>query len=345
MALARRRNSWHQHTNFPFGNASITLPNEIIKTYLPRLWSRARRRAQAEGYLDLEELGIVQGRYCHAALSVILRALKFSEAGRGVANELRRQLDRARADHAHHTPSLEYAMSRIFYNVAQLVRKTGPNQEMAYAMAEWFEAMAVDRYIHPEFLFIYIIALDGLRADMTGPLHTLLREAPMRSADVQIICERLRPITRKRLMSFWKDHIKIGRPRRAILPRGNGLIEGGDVCWGDIVRSYEEDPNSIIVRLGRRHRASRNDRETDDDYSTDTDTSEDDDEYCPYAYGFPRVHDPSSFHPLHGPLHAPPRLCGPPPFMIPLGRCIPPLLEAGPLPLRPQFGRFQSYPT
>lgn len=353
MALAHRRNVWHEHTRFPFDDLSIALPNKIIKSYLPRLWKYTGVRARAEGFLDLEGRGIVQGRYSHAALAVILRALKFSEAGRGVSSELKSQLDRALADHAH-SPSFDHVMSRIFNNVAKLVCKTGHNKEMAYAMADWFQVYAAENYIHPESLFNYIIALDGLQADMTGPLHTLLREESLRSADVQIIWKYLRPITRKKLTSLWNDHIRTVKPRRAIRAPGHGLIEAGDWSWGEIERRYREDPDPIIIRLGRRHRALRDDFDTDDDYWTDTDASSDDDgDYCPYAYGSPRVHDPSSFHPLPGPSHAPPRLCGPPRFMVQPGHCspLPPMGAAhlGPLVARPAAPRrgysYPIYPT
>ncbi|KAI4260981.1 MAG: hypothetical protein L6R42_003813 [Xanthoria sp. 1 TBL-2021] len=347
MALAHRRNFWNQHTKFPVGKTSVTLPNEIIKSYLPALWSLKGRWAQTEGILDLEELGLVRGHSCRTALLVILKALRTSETSFGVANELKRQLDNA-ADQALRTPSPEHAMSKIFENVAWLIRKTGQHPEMAYATSEWFSRFAARHELDMESMFSYVIALDQLRATMTGPLRSLLRQEPLTRADIRIMCRHLRQKSSRELIRLWNEQNKNvrPRPRRSIHPSAERLVPGGALRLRDIERRYREDPDSIIVRLGRKHRASRNDFEIDDDYSTDTDTSDDDDdEYCPYAYGFPRVRDPSSFHPLPGLPHAPPRLCGPPPFMVPPGRCIPPLLEAGPLPLRPQFGRFHSsYP-
>ncbi|KAL9032131.1 MAG: hypothetical protein Q9180_006681 [Flavoplaca navasiana] len=180
MAIPRHRNSWY-HTTFPLGNTSIRLPNDIIKSYLPILWRSYGRRALAKGYLDLEGLRIVQGPCCGTALTVLLRALEFSEAGHGVSSELKKQLDRSLTVHANnHRQPPELAMSKIFRNVATLVYKTGRNKEMAYAMAEWFAVFAAEHRIRTQGLVNYITALDRLGVDMKGPLHTLLREKRLR---------------------------------------------------------------------------------------------------------------------------------------------------------------------
>ena len=319
MALARHRNSSY-HTIFPLGNASVILPNDIIKSYLPSLWRCHGRRALAKGYLDLEGLRIVQGPCCRTALTVLLRALEFSEAGHGVSSELKKQLDRSLTVHAnnHHQPP-ELAMSKIFRNVAILVYETGRNKEMAYAMAEWFAVFAAEHRIRTQGLVNYIKALDRLGADMKGPLHTLLREKRLSSSDVKFICRKLRPSTRKNLRMLWREQTRLYQPRRAILPPREDLIEGGDLSIRDIIRIHQDDPDSIVVRLGPRHRIPRVDLETDDDCSTDTDTdtSDDDDDYCTDPDCRARVHDPSSFHPFNGLPFVPYHLNGIAPMMSP----------------------------
>ncbi|KAL8903143.1 MAG: hypothetical protein Q9171_007503 [Xanthocarpia ochracea] len=347
MALAHRSNFSHHHTEFPLSNKVIKLPNEILKSYLPRLWRLEGRWAKAKGYLDLEELGIVRGHYCQVALLVLLKALKASDSGYGVASELKTQLGRALADHASHAPSPGHAMAKIFGNVAKLIRKLSRHQEMAYAMTEWFATFAAENNIHPEPMFHYIVALDQLRVNMTGPLRSLLRHGPLTSADITIICEPLRPKTRKTLISLWKEHKKQGLSRRSTPSSEQRLVEGGDVCWRDIKRKYLQDPDSIIVRLGPRNRAVRDRYETDDDYSTDTDITDDDDCW-PYGHGQPHVRDPSSYHALHG---SPPILRRPlidhPPFLAQPRRCSPLIMKAGhpvPCPVRPIPARFHSFP-
>ncbi|KAI4277974.1 MAG: hypothetical protein LQ337_001357 [Flavoplaca oasis] len=318
MALPRHRNSSY-HTIFPLGDTSISLPNDIIKSYLPTLWRYYGRRALAKGYLDLEGLRIVQGPCCRTALSVLLRALEFSEAGHGVSSELKKQLDRSLTVHANHHQLPELAMSKIFRNVAILVYKTGQNKEMTYAMAEWFAVFAAEHRIRTQGLVNYITALDKLGADMKGPLHTLLRETRLRSSHVETICGKLRPSTRKSLRRLWRDQNRLHQPRRAILPPREDLIEGGDLCTRDIIRIHQDDPDSIVVRLGPRHRIPRDDFETDDDYSTDTDTdtSDDDDDYCTNPDCWARVHDPSSFHPFNGLPFVPHHVNGLAPIMPP----------------------------
>ncbi|KAL8782143.1 MAG: hypothetical protein Q9213_005647 [Squamulea squamosa] len=346
MDLECRLKGSHLQIDFPCGDKIITLPTEIIKSYLPRLWQSVGRWAKAEGWLDLEGLSIVQGRHCQKALHVILKALKKSQAGCGVASELKAQLDRVRADNANRAPSPEYTMSKIFSNVAKLVRKLGPHQEMAYAMTEWFAIFAAERLIHPESMFQYIIALDRLRVNMTGPLHALLQDYHWDAADIQLICESLRRPTGKRLISLWKDYKKQDSSRRSALPPGRGLIEGGDICLRDILRQYRRDPDSIIVRVGSRNRKLRDWYDSDDGYLTDTDTI-DDDEFRPYTLGPPRIRDPSSYHPFHGFPHVPHPLQYPD-FPAPPRRCSPLLLEAdypAPLPIRPSPMRVHSAPS
>ncbi|KAL8853888.1 MAG: hypothetical protein Q9221_001359 [Calogaya cf. arnoldii] len=333
MALAHRHYSQYQHTNFPVGDKSIDLRNETIKSYLPTLWSRRGRWAQTEGYLDLEGLGLVGGPLCRRALLVILKALKKSENGSGVGHELKGQLQDALVNHTHHTPSPEHTMSKIFSHVARLIRKTGQHREMAYAMSDWFNCFAARNELDFESRFWYIVALDQLQTSMTGPLLSLLRQEPLTRAEVQLFCRYLGARGRKELQQLWKNHKFNGRPRprRPIRVSADGVVLGGDVGLEDVIRRYNQDPDSIVLRFGRRHRRiPRHDFEADDDYSTDTESdTSGDDEYCPYAQCQPRVHDPSSFHPIHGLSHVAPRYCGHSPFMVTSGIVNTQLLEAG----------------
>ncbi|KAL8672843.1 MAG: hypothetical protein Q9168_002719 [Polycauliona sp. 1 TL-2023] len=304
MALALRGSSWHDTQFLLLGGSTIILPNETIKSYLPKLWRRYRDSAQARGYLDFQKLGYVRGPFTQDAARVVLKALQPSAFGDGVANELQNQLDNVLADRVHlHVELPKHTMSEIFGHVADLIRMTGRHREMAYAMSEWFTRLAARCEIDALSMFSYIDALDRLGTSMTGPLRALLGQARLTSRDVRFYRQNLRRRTVRELMELLKDYDMDGRrsPRRSMIPAAPGLIRGGDLSLEELALIHRENPDSILYRVGRgrRRKASRNNFETDDDYLTDSETSDDDD-FCPHPHCNPRVHDPSSWHAPHG---------------------------------------------
>ncbi|KAL8696626.1 MAG: hypothetical protein Q9201_007565 [Fulgogasparrea decipioides] len=250
----------------------VSLPKETVKSYLPRLWQLHGELASVDGFVDLEPFVAVRNEKTRIALEVILNALEDSEAGHGVATELKMQLDDAQNRYA------EPMMSRIFKAVADLLRQFGRHQEMAYAMSEWFTVHAAEEYIPPEIMFRYIVALDRLRADMTAPLHSFLRRVCLSSADLRNPSTRrsLRPKTLKKLRTLWKDHRKTPQPARYAQGR---LIAGGDLDLEEVVQRYHHDPDSILVDPSptKRLRRTHNDFDDEDVYSRLSDAFDDHD--------------------------------------------------------------------
>ncbi|KAL8733778.1 MAG: hypothetical protein Q9181_003472 [Wetmoreana brouardii] len=249
----------------------VSLPKEKVKSYLPRLWQLHGELASVEGFLDLGPFFAVRNEKTRIALEVILNALEDSEAGHGVASELKTQLDDARSSYA------EPTMSSIFKAVADSLRQFGRHQEMAYAMSEWFTVHAAEEYIPPEIMFRYVVALDRLRADMTAPLHSFLRHVRLSSADLRSPSTRrsLRPKTLKKLRTLWKDHRKDLQPARHAQGR---LIAGGDLDLEEVVRLYRHNPDSILADTGlTKHLRRTHDFDEGDLYSSLSDAFDDHD--------------------------------------------------------------------
>ncbi|KAL8760809.1 MAG: hypothetical protein Q9184_003013, partial [Pyrenodesmia sp. 2 TL-2023] len=103
----QRRTRHYRSIDIPIGEEMLSLPNEIIKSYLPNLWQRQGRRAMATGYLNLERFLQGKGENARMALSIILHALEASETGSGVGSELKTQLEGERKFCAMHAEDPE----------------------------------------------------------------------------------------------------------------------------------------------------------------------------------------------------------------------------------------------
>ncbi|KAL8711876.1 MAG: hypothetical protein Q9220_003820 [cf. Caloplaca sp. 1 TL-2023] len=243
-----------QRIELQVGHDSITLPKETIKSYLPRLWRRNGHQALASGYLDLTVLVETRGTAAQTALCVILRALKDLEES-GVASELKAQLSMIEDRCAS-----ERSVRSIFHWIAKLLHPHGPlgcHREMVYAMSEWFSLHAAENTLEPEHIFAYIVALDWLQADMTGPLHSCLRQLSISPNDARRLSAHglLRRKTVKKLYQLCQDDWKRNGHKRALVhSSSHRLIEGGDLTIEDIIRQYQKDPDSILINLRSNHR-------------------------------------------------------------------------------------------
>lgn len=261
-----------QSTRIPIGADTISLPNEIIKSYLPNLWRFKGRRALARGHLNLERLVFGEGDSARIALSIILIALEASKTDRGVASELKIQLDDARDKYTLNRPDPERAMCRIFCNVVELLdprSALGRHQEMAYAMSGWFTDLAAEGIMHSHTLFSYVQALGLLEADMTAPLLCFLRRIDVRSCDLRYWTRDrvFRQKTIRKMRFLLKSH-----PGEASLVPRDGLISGGDLRAKEIIKQWRRDPGSITIDL----RPQRQGRLDDDGYATYSDSDLDD---------------------------------------------------------------------
>ncbi|KAL8725068.1 MAG: hypothetical protein Q9166_007599 [cf. Caloplaca sp. 2 TL-2023] len=264
------------------------------------------------------------------ALSVILKTLKRSETGDGVATELKYELDIAREICASYSASsTEQMMSRVFSNIAKLLRPDGPlgcHHEIFYAMSEWFDLLAAedDNDIPPGPMVEYLVALDLLHQDMTGPIHAFCRRLPMRSDILRALYGNIRPKTFRKMRLLWKDHHnKHGLIRQS---SSEHLISGRRLFPQELLDQYYADPDSILVNVGPRRRKYARHFDYDNGFSSASDISDDDDDFCRYRqrqlagydYSFhpaPHGHPYDIIHPLdRAALLAPPR--GPSPLLL-----------------------------
>ncbi|KAL8697364.1 MAG: hypothetical protein Q9224_002356 [Gallowayella concinna] len=357
MALQRHFAS-RQATNFPFGGRAILVPNEILKTYLPRLWLENSRRALSNGYLNLESLLAGYGESGEIALSVILRTLKNSETHNGVASELKRQLNKVLDRDARRAASSEDFIRRVFEMIAVLLcprGQLGCHPEISYAMSEWFDLYSTGDHLHTQTLICYIYALDILRAEMTSPLLCFLRQVSMTPASLRRLsrCTILRPKTLRKLRSLWNNQRETDvqkwqlslAPSHQRCSNNSPLVSGRYLDLDSVVDQFLRNPDSIIMDLRADPRRCSRHIGVEDGYSSTSDTSEDEDflHYGPRRLG---THDISSYHPFarhpYGAYHPEAWLAQP-------GRSPSPrLIEAGhPMPIsrRPNFARVHSLPA
>ncbi|KAL8996402.1 MAG: hypothetical protein Q9188_006577 [Gyalolechia gomerana] len=272
----------YQHIEFPVGEDTISLSNATIKSYLPNLWRRNGRRAMTRGHIDLEELVIGKGKNARLALAIILYALKASESEAGVSSELKRRLDHARANCAATEPDPEQATHKIFKSVATLLRPynaLGRHNEMAYAMSEWCTVVVAEDDMHPSTIFQYILALDQLHADVTAPLHSLLRRCPISPAQVRhLAADRLlRQRTMKKFRNLWKDYQKSwGSKSHLRRSLDSDLISGIYLDVEELIQQWEDDPDSITIDLGPKRQRDHHRCEENDGWSAYDDIACDD---------------------------------------------------------------------
>ncbi|KAL8929297.1 MAG: hypothetical protein Q9208_001380 [Pyrenodesmia sp. 3 TL-2023] len=299
------------------GQETISLPNEIIKTYLPNLWRRQSGRLMASGNINLERLAQGERRNVRLALSIILNALEAAKANHGVASELRWQLHEAWSNHATDDMDPEQEMCTTFCDVVELLKPGsafGSNDEMTYALSEWFTTLAAEGDLHPRTMFRYVKALDRLRTDMTGPVLALLRCYDFRQSDLQRWTRRrfFRPATLKKLRSLMRS-----RPREGSVAPIHGLIRGGDLDPEQIWDLSQVDPDSIIIDLDRLNRIG---------YAPYSDSESEDGSYIPFDEPYLPPIDPVGLGPHHlGFPHHSQRLMALPPRTLPY-RCRSPRL-------------------
>ncbi|KAL9026680.1 MAG: hypothetical protein Q9196_004693 [Gyalolechia fulgens] len=337
----------YQHILFAVGEDLISLSNATIKSYLPNLWRSMGRRAMIEGHIDLESLVIGRGLNTRLALSIILNALKASESETGVSNELKRELDDARATYAAAEPDPEGAMLRIFKSVAILLsphNALGRHDEMAYAMSEWCTILATEDDMHPATIFDYILVLDLLQADVTGPLHSLLRRSRISPASIRRLDAEggLRPRTMKKFRELWKDHRKSWGPEsRLRASPDSDLIPGHYLSLTELIRRWHQNPESITVDLGPKRRRDHRRYDEDEGWSAYDDIRCDDPTCICEPLGY-NHHRRLANGPLLVPRWQHPAMIAPPP-RIPspmlLGhRALPP----APFAVRPPIRRNQT---
>ncbi|KAL8800874.1 MAG: hypothetical protein Q9182_004848 [Xanthomendoza sp. 2 TL-2023] len=357
MALQRQL-AFPQITHFPFGGRAILVPNEIIKTYLPRLWLEISRRPLSHGYLSLECLVAGYGEPSEIALSIILKALKNAETHNGVASELKRQLNKVLDRDARCAACPEEFMKRVFEMIAVLLRpegRLGCHPEITYTLSEWFDLYSTENHLHGRTLVNYIIALDILRAEMTSPLLCLLRQVVITPASLRRLSERsiLRRKTLSKLRSLWMNQRETDmRERQLALPPNhhrhhsdnNHLISGRYLDLDTVVERFLHDPDSIIMNLKADPRRWSRHMGVDDGLSSASDSSEDED-FIHYRPRWLGNHDISSYHPFAG---HPPHACHPEAWLAQPRSPSPLLIGAGhPMPIsrRPNFARVHSLPA
>ncbi|KAL8802987.1 MAG: hypothetical protein Q9223_006416 [Gallowayella weberi] len=356
MAL-QHQHAFPQITHFPFGDRAILVPNEIIKTYLPRLWLEISRRPLSQGYLSLDSLVAGYDESGEIALSIILKALKNSETNNGVASELKRQLNKVLDRDARCAASPEEFMRRVFEMIAVLLcpgGRLGCHPEITYALSEWFDLYSTKNHLHARTLVNYICALDILRAEMTGPLLCLLRQVVITRASLRRLseCTILRRKTLRKLRSLWDNQRETNmRQWQLALPPNHNhhsdnshLISGRYLDLDTVVERFLHDPDSIIMNLKADPRRWSRHIGLDDGYSSASDTSEDEDfiHYGPRRLG---NYDISSYHPVAG---HPPRIYHPEAWLAQPRSPGPLLIGAGhamPISSRPSFARVHSLPA
>ncbi|KAL8635820.1 MAG: hypothetical protein Q9228_006728 [Teloschistes exilis] len=232
---------------FSFG----TVPKELVKNYLPRLWTSQAPFISATGYINLNFIVNTGSKNNVTAFHIICDVLN-TDTDLGMATKLRKRLD-VQADQCAHMIAPEQAMLKIFKDLAVLIRTCSRHHELTYAMSEWFTLHAAETDLTTRRLMEYVAALDLLRVDMTGPLHALLRQSHISAATLRNLqrTTRLRPKTFKTLNNLQKNMQKEIRPARH--PDGH-LIAGGDLRPEDIEEIWRADPDAITIDLDRASR-------------------------------------------------------------------------------------------
>ncbi|KAL9579010.1 MAG: hypothetical protein Q9212_005351 [Teloschistes hypoglaucus] len=311
---------------FAFG----TIPKELVKNYLPRLWTSQVPFISATGYIDLSSIVNTRSKHNQTAFHIICDILD-TDMGLGMATKLRKRLD-IEADGCAQTTAPEQNMFKIFKDLAVLIRTCSRHQELTYAMSEWFTLHAAETKLTTFRLMGYVAALDNLRVDMTGPLHALLRQTHIPASMLRNLqrTARLRPKTIKTLRNLQTNIQKEFRPTRH---PDAGLVAGGDLRPEDLEEIWRVDPDAITIDL---HRASRH-------YRHEVDLHR----HIPHIphLNIEDVYDEHRLHP-HGPRaiaampwhagHLPhPALLGPPRMPSPI-----PMIHPG---VRPQVMRHHTF--
>ncbi|KAI4178080.1 MAG: hypothetical protein LQ346_007572 [Caloplaca aetnensis] len=316
MAL-RHRGHGFRSIEILLGEETIRLPNEIIRTYLPNLWRYSGRRATIRGIINLERVMEGKPESKRLALSIILRALEASKTDRGVASELKLQLHLAHDRHVMNHPDPERAMCITFSNVVKLLEPRsllGRNEELAYALSEWFTTLAAENILQQGTVIHYVKALDRLRAEMTGPVLALLR-CDVRDSHLQCWTRArcFRQTTLRKMRSLMAS-----RPRQGLSLPNHGLVRGGDVDPLDVLDLYMHDPDSIMIDP----RYLRPNRVYDGGYSTSDSASDSEDDF--YTSRYPLDH--GYLPPVNGVRLGPHHLGLPDPrdrFLAPQARILP----------------------
>ncbi|KAI4202293.1 MAG: hypothetical protein LQ350_002677 [Teloschistes chrysophthalmus] len=231
-----------------------TIPKELVKNYLPRLWASQVPFISATGYINLSSIVNTGSKHNLTAFHIICDILDVG-TDLGMATKLRKRLDNE-ADGCAHLIAPEQTMFKIFRDLAVLIRTCSRHQELTYAMSEWFTLHAAETDLTARRLMEYVAALDMLRVDMTGPLHALLRQKHVPAATLRNLHRTtcLRPKTIRTLTNLQKNIKKELRPARH--PNG-GLIAGGDLRPEDIEDIWHVDPDAITIDLDRAARHYR----------------------------------------------------------------------------------------
>lgn len=334
MALRHRARPF-EWIEISVGRETISLPNEIIKTYMPNLWRHKSGRLMARGNIDLERLVQGKTKNVRLALSIILKAIEASKTGHGVASELKLQLDDARDNLAMNHMDPERAMCTTFCNVVKLLEPDlalGRNDEMAYAASEWFTTFAAETSLHPRTVLQCVRVLDRLRTDITGPVLALLR-CGVRQSHLHGWARRrfFRQSTLKKMRSLMRT-----RPREGLLVPSHGLIRGGDLDPEEVCYLLQHDPDAITIDLDRLNRLY------DGGYTTDSDSEPEDDFYIPGhpldgSHGIPIDH--VGLGPHSGFPHPYERFMAPQPRRLPYQCQSPRLIEHDAIIARPGVPR------
>ncbi|KAL8693241.1 MAG: hypothetical protein Q9218_001914 [Villophora microphyllina] len=224
------------------------LPRATVRLYLRRLWRSQVAFISATGYIDLNVVVIRANAHAGIAMGILFDALADPGTDFGVATKLKSRLDVEASRYAH-TMAPEHIMLRKFTNLARILHAFSGHQELKYAMSEWFTIYAAETVLSGDTLFEYVLALDDLEVDMTGPLHALLRRTRISPSVWQSIqhSRRLRPKTSRKLFYLVKDQQKKTQSARHV---EGGLITGGDLRPEDIIEHWLNDPESVLIDLG-----------------------------------------------------------------------------------------------